>query len=144
MLAIKGDDGQVTYDYAMNGMNGPLVINTVLDIYGSGMTPVVNDNGEWVTFDLTKDNGETVRYAVCEYYHGELASGETSVPSLLQMYLKSDVNNDFYDHVGNEYEILTLSQATQTAGFTDCKQALDQAFGKVADADLVEWFKDVK
>jgi len=141
MLALEKDDqGNVTkWDYAMNGMNGPVVISTISDIYGSGMATVVNEDGEWVTFEL---NGN--KYAVCEYYHGELAKDEISVPSLLQVYLKSDVGNEFYDYVGEEYEILTLTQATQKAGFTDCRQALETAFGKVAEANLVEWFNGVE
>lgn len=139
MLKVVDEKGNVEWKNPLWKMDGPLVVSAILDIYGNGMQSVNDAEGNWLTFEL-----DGIKYVVCEYYHGALAPQETSVPSLLQIYLKADVDNEFYDYVGEEYNILTLSQATQTAGFNDCREALEQAFGKVAEADLVEWFKDVE
>jgi len=139
MLKVVNENGDVEWRYPLDGMDGPLVVSTVADFYGIGMQKVVDADGNWVTFEMNN-----IKYVVCEYYHGELASNETSVPSLLQIYLKSNVGNEFYDSVGAEYEILALTQATQSQGFTDCRDALEQTFGKVADAELADWFKNVE
>jgi len=120
-----------------------IVTNSVADIYGNGIEYLRDAEGNHVTFTLGEGDA-AVTYIVCEYYHGELASKETSVPSLTQIYLNANVDNDFATAVGANYEILCLSQATQVEGFTDCKVALDTAFGKVAEADLVDWFEDVE
>jgi len=135
--------------FAFEMVNGNLpctdyiVTNSVADIYGNGIKYLRNAEGNVVTFTLGEGEN-AVQYVVCEYYHGELAANETSVPSLTQIYLNANVDNEFHTYVGATYDILALSQATQVEGFTDCKVALDTAFGKVAEADLVEWFKNVQ
>lgn len=75
----------------------------------------------------------------------------TSMESLKQIYLGSQVGNEFADYVGNSYEVLVLSQAVQTQGFagaegkTAAQVALDTAFGEitVANADeIAGWFNN--
>ena len=72
--------------------------------------------------------------------------GETTIPSLLQVYMYNTATNDdcaTLDGNGNgTYDILVLSQAVQTAGFANAKEALDTAFGKTADK-AAEWFGGV-
>ena len=64
---------------------------------------------------------------------GVLPAGETTRPSLLQIYLDSSAGNDdvvALDSNGDgKYNILVLSQAMQAAGFEDAKQALNEGFG---------------
>ena len=88
-----------------------------------------------VTF--TKDGVQYI-IGVCNY--GLLKAGETTVPSLKQVYLASTVGNEFYDAVGNSYNILVLSQAVQTQGFADAATALNTAFGEVTTANVTGWF----
>lgn len=96
-----------------------------------------------------------VKYRVAEYYYmndSKLASGATSHPSLTQFYLNPSVGNEWYDHVGPEYDILVLSQAVQTQGFSDAATALNTVFGDINEmwtteegkAELTEWFKACK
>ena len=91
-------------------------------------------------------NGYT--YNVMEFVHAApVKPGETTVPSLLQVYLNKDVTNEDVarlDGNGNEkYDIIVISQAVQTAGFENAndafqrnvttfaaaKNALDSSFG---------------
>ena len=91
---------------------------------------------------------EGVEYAIVAYTYkgldndGVINPGETTESSLRQIFLTGEANNEFYDYIGRQYDILVLSQATQVAGFDNADQALNTAFGDlttVEDATLVEW-----
>lgn len=79
--------------------------------------------------------------------------GERSHPSLVSIGLESTVDNAVAARY-RDYEILVVSQATQTAGFVDtngngaiCDDALNTAFGELASADnakLTEWFANAQ
>ena len=91
-------------------------------------------------------------YNVMEFVHSApLKPGETTIPSLLQVYLSKDATNEDVEKLdgnGNgKYDIIVISQATQTAGFENAndafqrgnttyataKHALDTAFGAPED-----------
>ena len=121
----------------------------------------INVNSQWAKEDVATDvviNGS--EYAiVCFTYRGPakntaqggiLTPNEISRPSLLQVYLASKATNDTVEKIdGNKngkYDILVLSQATQTNGFInytdDLKNstlALDTAFGDVTADNAAEW-----
>lgn len=75
---------------------------------------------------------------------GILPAGATSYPSLLQLFMdKSAKNEDIEAIDGNKngtYDILVVSQAVQTMGFTDAQTALDEAFGPIT-AENNPWKK---
>ena len=77
---------------------------------------------------------------------GVLPAGETTYPSLAQVYLKSAATNEDVEKLdGNKngtFDILVLSQAVQAEGFADAQTALDTAFGKASE-NAAEWFKGV-
>ena len=52
-----------------------------------------------------------------------------------------NATNETAEKIGDEYTILVLSQAVQTAGFADAKTALDTAFGEIT-ADNNPWKED--
>ena len=95
------------------------------------------DDSEW-TYDVEID-GNT--YAVCCGVYkrdagkgtGVLPAGETTRPSLLQVFLDSSATNEDVDAIdGNKdgkYNILTASQAIQVEGFADAATALVAGFG---------------
>jgi len=111
------------------------------------------------------------KYAVAVYYYygtledynnrgtatewdSVLAAGETSHPSLMKVGLEGSVTNEQAAYFEN-YEILVVSQAVQTEGFTTdankngsiCDDALDAAFGAVETATaetLQSWFANAK
>lgn len=85
-------------------------------------------------------------------YEKALAPQEVSAPSLKQIFLSPDADNEVAILFGEEYKILALSQGTQVAGFEDVNgngtaadEALDRAFGvldgddKIDDATLISW-----
>lgn len=68
----------------------------------------------------------------------------TSMESLKQIYLGSQVGNEFADYVGNSYEVLVLSQAVQTQGFgADAAAAMTAAFGAVDATNAAKWFNEI-
>lgn len=91
-------------------------------------------------------NGGKLSNGTWRHEKGILPAGDTSYPNLSQVYLKAVATNEDVEKLdgnGNgTFDILVLSQAIQAEGFDDAQTALDTAFGKVAEADLNEWFKD--
>lgn len=75
--------------------------------------------------------------------NGVLPAGDTTYPSLAQVYMKATATNEDCEAIdgnGNgTYDILVLSQAVQTNGFENAQTALDTAFGKVSEK-AAEWF----
>ena len=110
-------------------------------------------NGEYVTVDV-----DDTEYIVGVYYYNDDSVVEdgvtkmsalkgkkdgvvtTSDYSLLKVWLLSSVGNDFYDLVGDKYDILVMSQAVQTEGFDDAATALNAAYGEVNNESVAEWF----
>ena len=68
---------------------------------------------------------------------------QTTIPSLLQVYLNKECGNEEVAKVdGNgdgKLNILVLSQAVQTAGFENAEDALNTAFGVVDTTTVNEW-----
>lgn len=103
----------------------------------------------WLTDEVFTIDGK--QYNVMEAVHVDpLAPGETTIPSLLQVYLKSIATNEDVanlDGNGNGmYDILVLSQAIQAEGFaatddlTAAQVALNEGFGPVDQEHVQEWF----
>lgn len=77
-------------------------------------------------------------------------AGETTIPSLLQVYLNKEADNEQVEQLdGNNngtYDILVLSQAVQTQGFYATEEksaalnALDTAFGEANVKNVADWF----
>ena len=86
-----------------------------------------------------------VEYVVAvKVYEKALAPQEVSTPSLKQIFLSPDANNEVATLFGDDYTILALSQATQTAGFATAEEALNKAFGNLEtmdEATLIEWLE---
>ncbi len=122
--------------------------------------------GAWNVVNDFVEEIDGYKYNVMEFVHSApVKPGETTVPSLLQVYLSKDATNEDVaklDGNGNgKYDILVLSQATQTAGFENAnsafqrenksyaaaKNALDTSFGvpeatnaETGEVYCVEWF----
>lgn len=108
---------------------------------------------ELLSRDTVKINGVEYVLAV-KVYENALAPQKVSEPSLKQIFLSPNANNEVEVLFGSEYTILAVSQATQTAGFEPVKDgdgnviktasavALDAAFGDletIDEATLIEW-----
>jgi len=127
------------------------VFETGLD--GAQFTHPKNEDGSYVMYTETviDEQGQPyeVAYLLAEYYYAnesKLAAGTTSHPSMTQIYMSANATNEDAEFVVGEdgdYNILVLSQGVQTVGFTSAKEALDEAFGVVNDANVKEWFKTI-
>ena len=89
----------------------------------------INGNARftWTEIGYTEING--VQFFLMEALYNEiLKPGETSRPSLMQVYLDKAATNKDVALFGDRFEILAVSQAVQAGGFTDSNTALDTAF----------------
>jgi predicted ribosomally synthesized peptide with SipW-like signal peptide len=79
--------------------------------------------------------------------NGILPAGDTSYPSLSQVYIKSSATNEDMEKIdgnGNgTLDILVLSQAVQAAGFDNAEAALNAGFGDIT-TDNHPWADGVK
>ena len=94
--------------------------------------------GTWEMTNLGVILIDNLNYNVIEFVHEDaVAPGEQTIPSLLQVYLDKDADNETCEKLdgnGNgRYDILTLSQAVQTGSFDNAQTALDAAFGSTSD-----------
>ena len=107
----------------------------MMNVNGS-TTAYAWDEVGYITIDET-------RYLVMEAtYQKVLAPGNTGHPSLLQVVMTHNATNEDMELLGDTYEILVLSQAGQTNGFSDAETALDTMFGE-SDVNAEKWFKEV-
>ena len=104
----------------------------------------INLNGR---FDRTENGYMMIngtRYMVLTMtYNQALEAGKISRPSLLQVVMTHNADSDDMLKIGEKYDVLALSQAAQTDGFTDANHALNTAFGELTEANLVQWLTPV-
>ena len=121
-----------------------------------------NDIGELIhiNWNLTNWNmtvlaenvtiGEKIYQVLTFTYKTSLESGAVSAPSLVQVFLDKEATNEDMVDIADGYDILVLSQAVQSAGWTGddtlatAKNALNTAFGEVTAANASSWFANVK
>lgn len=73
-----------------------------------------------------------VRYDLIVYtYKVALQPGETTIPSLKQVYMDKTCGNEECAKYGETYDILVVSQAIQADGFADAVTALNEGFGEI-------------
>ena len=103
----------------------------------------LNTRFVWEEIGYTKIDG--TRYLImCATYQNKLAPGEISRPSLLQVVMTGNADNDDMALLGDTYEILVYSQAVQTTNFPDAETALNAAFGEPVKDNVINhpWLKD--
>ena len=99
-----------------------------------------DNNQTWEVVDgLVAVDGVEYEIIVCTY-EDAVAAGATSAPSLKQVWLNPTAGNEWKVTVGDEYTILSLSQAVQAEGFNTATDALDLAFDDVTADVVAEWF----
>ncbi len=131
--------------------------NNVIGISSRSTADVNNFNQPWLKSEVGAIEIDGNNYVLVEFvYHGAalsdgsfrhedgiLPAGDTSYPSLCQVYMKDAATNEDVEKIdGNKngtYDILVISQAVQADGFADAKTALDTAFGKSSEK-AAEWF----
>lgn len=79
---------------------------------------------------VTIDDGKY--FIACVTYDEALAKDETTVASLLDLYMEPTAENDDVKQFGDKYKVLVVSQACQTVNMpTDPAEALNVAFGEI-------------
>ncbi len=97
-----------------------------------------NADDSWLTIEI---NGVLHTVAVITYTEA-LAAEDTTVPSLMQVWLDPSVGNDWIEKVkgtDGKYTISAVSLAVQEEGFATASLAMDTAFDLTA-ANLTTWF----
>lgn len=115
------------------------IFNTYIGVLGKGLTYT----------DIVVEIDGTKYIIAYKVYENALKAGETSEPSLKQLFMSPDAGNEISILFGDTYDVLALSQATQTAGFetAGAEAALNEAFGEISadnSAKLVEWLSACK
>lgn len=107
---------------------------------GASIYWLQNSDGSWLTLDIS---GTTYTVAVFTY-KDSLAKGETTGPSLMQLWLDPSATNEWSEAVGGEYQIIAASLAVQADGFNDpdiadpASKAMDTAFDLTKE-NLITW-----
>jgi len=104
---------------------------------------MMNVNGSTIYDDVGLGYAtiDGTRYLIyCFTYQNALQPGDTSHPSLLQVVMTHNADNEDMEKLGDTYEILVLTQAVQTANMPDAATALNAAFGAADIQKAAEWF----
>ena len=132
-----------------NTGNSDAYVRTIVAIEAPGYDPNdlihfnYNDTKVNISAPITVTIGDVDYVTFVFTYPDALKADETSVPSLMQLFLDSKATNEDVAKFGDTWEVLVLSQAVQTAGFADAKTALDTAFGEVP-ANVATWLGAAK
>ncbi len=99
--------------------------------------------GTWTPMGKVIVDGATY-YAYSFTYAAVVGKDATTAPSLKAIALDCKQDNAFFDAVGDKYDVLVLSQAVQTAGFTG-ETAVAKAFAAAFpygdnNEALEDWF----
>jgi len=123
--------------------------DNVIGISSRSTETVGNFNQPWFKNEVGVVEIDGNNYVLLEFiYHGAklsdgsfrhengvLPAGDTTYPSLAQVYMKAAATNEDVEKIdGNKngtYDILVVSQAIQTAGFANAEEALDAGFGDI-------------
>ena len=130
-----------------NTGKSPAYVRTIIVIEAPDYDPEnlihvnVNPDGltqtAWAPVEL-----DGVKYVYSVFtYTAALKPDEISAPSLMQVFLDSDADNEFCEKLGDTWEIIAISQAVQVDGFENAATALDTAFEEPSADNIAEWLK---
>lgn len=88
-----------------------------------------------------------VKYTVYSYTYPEvLTPDQTTIPSLKQIYMDKNADNEVVEQYGEKYDVLVLSQAIQVNGFEEMgpADALNEGFGEVNATNLAKWLAETE
>ena len=84
--------------------------------------------------------GENRYYFISATYKNALVENEISEPSLLQVLLDSKATNEDMDLLGDTFDILVKTQATQKVEDQTSEQVLNKVFGETSKENIPKWF----
>ena len=101
----------------------------------------ITEGATWVWEENvgTFKKGEVTYSLYVATYTEPVKPGETTIPSLKQIYMDKAATNEYCGQFGGTYDILVFSQAVQTEGFDSiivgADAALNEAFGDITGAN---------
>ena len=135
-----------------NTGNQPAYVRKVLEMLSTAGKTIEFPTNK-VQFTVTKGGKKTL-YTVGYYVHPEKLSHEDDkddITVLKSIKLADAADNSWQIAVGDDYELLVLSQATQTSGLDNLGEngtespaaALDTAFAPITSENCAKWFAQV-
>lgn len=100
---------------------------------GTDITEGATWEWDWNVGTIELD-GVTYSLAVATYTEA-VKPGDTTIPSLKQVYMDKTATNEYCGKFGETYDILVFSQAIQTNGFDNADEALDEGFGVISSTN---------
>ena len=144
-VAVKNIGSEAAYIrtlFAFEAVAGADPVGTIIHVERSA-----DSVGNWAP--VGKIEVDEVTYFVYSFtYSAALAAGTDSVTpdSLKAIALDCKQDNAFFDAVGDKYDVLVLSQAVQTAGFTGATAVADAFTAAFPYGDnneeLEDWFDE--
>ena len=128
--------------------DGSLIGTSYHSVWEKNSIGIVEINGN--KYSVTEYDYPGAQLSDGSYRHenGVLPAGDTTYPSLAQVYLKSEADNEDVEAIdGNKndrLDILVLSQAVQAEGFADAATALNAGFGEVNADNVKQWFAEME
>ena len=83
-------------------------------------------------------NGVNYALAVCTYADA-VKPGHETTSSMRQFFLSPNAGNEFQQLVGEQYDILVLTQAVQVSGFANAEEAFNTAL-PLNETTAAQWF----
>ena len=102
----------------------------------------MNVNGTLTDLNMTVSINGTP-YALFAYTYAEaIPAKSNAAPSLLQIAFAEGATNEHMAAIKGTYDILSLTQASQTEGFdaVTAGEALDRVFGGLTEENIIKWF----
>lgn len=84
--------------------------------------------------------GTTRYYLISATYNHILEPNETSIPSLLQVFLDPKTTNEHMDLLGETFDILVKTQSAQSVDDQTAEQVLNKVFGNTTSDNINKWF----
>ncbi len=84
--------------------------------------------------------GTTRYYLISATYNHILEPNETSIPSLLQVFLDPKTTNEHMDLLGETFDIMVKTQSAQSVDDQTAEQVLNKVFGNTTSDNINKWF----
>ena len=139
-VAHVGDNGNIRPHQSAQILDFTKVVHAGLDNCRLMLRPQAKERQGRTDIVVEIDG---VQYVIAyKVYEEALAPGQTTEPSLKQVFMSPDADNEITELFMNTYTILALSQGTQTAGFDSAEVALNTAFGEVTGENVLTWLAE--
>lgn len=147
IVTVKNNGNSDAYVRTIVALEAGKSAEEAESLWNNNLAVTDNSDGQQVISednDLFVQIGDTWFIIVVYTYGDAIAAGTESVPSLTGVALYAETTKEDVANLEGDYEVLVLSQATQSADMgDDAGAALDLAFGEVNETNVAAWFAAV-